>query len=363
MTTTLDLINYIVEISSHRDRNELNGALINAINGLMKPTFVTLYRCYQAKEWVAFACAGTNNQKKPEKQENQEQPEKPENEIFVNNSYVPQWKFCKIVSEDALLEKCWKSQKMELQISLDKQDKSKHQTRIVIPVIQNNQTDYIIDISVPRLPVPEKLEIDKGLIKFFSNFTTLLDYGETDVLTALPNRQTFEKHFYELLDSRDSNDQPLLTAATNHWLAIVDIDFFKNVNDSFGHMIGDEVLIMLARTLRESFIFTDHVFRYGGEEFLILLQPCDSLTVEKTFNRLRESISEKTFSRVGKITVSIGYTKLDALDTPDSAVDRADEAMSYSKQHGRNLVSSYESLVDSQEIMAKDFSGGDIELF
>ena len=350
MFTTLDLVYYVVDISSHRDRNELNGALIKAINGLMKPTSITLYRCYQAKEWVAFACAGTN-------QNNQQEP------IFVNNSYVPQWKFCKIVSEDALLEKCWKSQKMELQISLDKHDKSKHQTRITIPVIQNNQTDYIIDICVPRLPIPEKLEIDKGLIKFFSNFTCLLDYGETDLLTGLPNRQTFEKHFYELLDSRDNNNQPLLTASTNHWLAIVDIDFFKSVNDSYGHMIGDEVLIMLARTLRESFIFTDHIFRYGGEEFLILLQPCGNATVEKTFNKLRESISEKTFSRVGRITVSIGYTKLDALDTPDLAVDRADEAVSYSKQHGRNLVSSYEQLVDNQEIMAKDFSGGDIELF
>ncbi len=348
--TTLDLINYVVEISSHRDRNKLNGALINAINGLMQPTSITLYRCYRAKEWVVFACAGTNQNN-------------PENPIFVNNSYVPQWKFCKIVSEDILLEKCWKSQKMELQISLDKQDKTKHNTRITIPVIQNNQTDYIIDISVPRLPKPDNLEIDKGLIKFFSNFTALLDYGETDLLTGMPNRQTFEKHFYELLDSRDNNNQPLLTAETNHWLALVDIDFFKTVNDTYGHMIGDEVLILLAQTLRSSFIFTDHIFRYGGEEFLILLQPCDSLTVAKTLDKLRVSISEKTFSRVGKITVSIGYTKLDGLDTPDSAVDRADEAMSYSKQHGRNLVSSYESLVNSQEIMAKEFISGDIELF
>ena len=109
MFTTLDLVNYVVDISSHRDRNELNGALIKAINGLMKPTSITLYRCYQAKEWVAFACAGTN-------QNNQQEP------IFVNNSYVPQWKFCKIVSEDALLEKCWKSQKMELQIKMNSQN-------------------------------------------------------------------------------------------------------------------------------------------------------------------------------------------------------------------------------------------------
>ncbi len=331
----LELMRYIVDISSYRDRTQINAALIKALRALLAPESVTLYRAYAAKEKMIFACAGIEN-----------------NEVFSHNAYVPKLRYCKPAADDSLIAECWASQKVKIVGG------ATHIERLLVPVIQNREVYYLMDIR-PTTGA-DSLELYKAMIQFFSNFTGLLDYGETDTLTTLPSRKTFEKHMFEWLETDSQKNQG---DSESHFLAICDIDDFKNVNNAFGHMIGDELLIMLARSLRQFLPFTDQVFRYGGEEFVILLQPTNLESAQSLFDNLREHIAAQTFSRVGQITVSIGFTKISGADTPDAAIERADEAVYYAKQHGRNQATSYETLIDNAELHPKEVLSGEIELF
>ena len=209
-------------------------------------------------------------------------------------------------------------------------------------------------------------------MEYCSNHIALLDYGETDTLTGLANRKTFDKHLFEVL-GHAAADEPQCDGVIAHrrkgspegqyWLAVSDIDHFKAINDAHGHLIGDEVLVMFARLIREGFRFQDQVFRFGGEEFVAVLQPTSREDVHAVFDRLRASVESHVFSRVGHITVSVGYSRLRPHDTPSDIIDRADEALYYVKQHGRNGVACYEELVRSGRIEVKTSHTGAIELF
>jgi diguanylate cyclase (GGDEF)-like protein len=134
-------------------------------------------------------------------------------------------------------------------------------------------------------------------------------------------------------------------AADSYWLAVLDIDFFKRVNDNYGHLIGDEVLLLMARLMRASFRFHDQLYRFGGEEFVILMRCTDEDDAAGALERFRLTVEANAFPQVGTITVSMGFTALRADDTPGGAFDRADKAVYFAKESGRNQVRSYELLV------------------
>jgi diguanylate cyclase (GGDEF)-like protein len=89
-------------------------------------------------------------------------------------------------------------------------------------------------------------------------------------------------------------------------LAIIDIDNFKSVNDNFGHLYGDEILIQLAQIIRSSFRDEDLKFRFGGEEFVILLKASSIEACKHTLERFRQNVASQDFPTVGQVTVSIG---------------------------------------------------------
>ena len=130
-----------------------------------------------------------------------------------------------------------------------------------------------------------------------------------------------------------------------------------------GHLMGDEVLIMLAQVMRHAFRFDDQLFRFGGEEFIALLQPTDQASAQMTLERFRAEVEKTVFSRVGHVTVSVGFSRLMPNDTPTDVIDRADEALYYAKRHGRNRVDCYEQLIVEGVIEAKEIAKGEVELF
>ena len=101
----------------------------------------------------------------------------------------------------------------------------------------------------------------------------------------------------------------------------------------------------VAQLMRESFRYHDQLFRFGGEEFVVVMQPTSAQAAKQAFERLRKKISDQVFPTVGHLTISVGYTQLAADDTPPEAIERADEALYYVKQHGRNSVSCYEDRI------------------
>lgn len=141
----------------------------------------------------------------------------------------------------------------------------------------------------------------------------------------------------------------------------MDIDHFKRVNDEYGHLYGDEVLILIANLLESSFRASDRVFRFGGEEFVIML---DSLTLDdayKAFERFRKTVEEYPFPQVGKITISLGFTHISG-GAPVVVLGRADQALYYGKSNGRNRVCFYDELV-AAGLLQPENSASSVELF
>ena len=179
-----------------------------------------------------------------------------------------------------------------------------------------------------------------GMLRVYRNFQGLLDYSERDTLTGLLNRKTFDESFMRLAlavpDALPAAAQGGLRQAEtklNTWLAVIDIDHFKRVNDQFGHLIGDEVLLLLARLMRSTFRFHDKVYRFGGEEFVALVRCGELPAAQASFERLRANVQAHAFPQVGAITVSVGFTRIRSGDTPTGAFERADQAVYFAKQN------------------------------
>jgi diguanylate cyclase (GGDEF)-like protein len=199
-----------------------------------------------------------------------------------------------------------------------------------------------------------------GVVAVYRNFQNLLDYSERDSLTDLLNRKTFEDQLarmlqasadrYCLLPGQPDRRTPLVEATP--WLAVVDVDNFKAVNDRFGHLYGDEVLILIADLLRSSFRAEDRVFRFGGEEFVVLLRPTSLENAHRIIERFRTGVEEHVFPQVGKVTVSIGYVSLNAYVSPVVTLGQADQALYYAKSHGRNQSCHYDALVANGALQA-----------
>ncbi len=120
---------------------------------------------------------------------------------------------------------------------------------------------------------------------------------------------------------------------------LFDIDHFKNINDTHGHLIGDKVLKEIAQLTRRMVRATDVPGRWGGEEFLIVSPHSDQEGAKQLAEKLRLAIAEHDFGRAGRITASFGVATVDAQTTPDSLLKAVDDALYHAKENGRNRVS------------------------
>ena len=161
--------------------------------------------------------------------------------------------------------------------------------------------------------------------------------------------------------SDDPQSRRASEAAGSFWLGVFDIDHLKRVNDTFGHLIGDEVLL-LSRLMRGSLRLNDCLYRFGGEEFVVLMRCRGGESAALAFERLRGNIERYAFPQVEHISVSIGFSQVTPGDTPSSAFERADKAVYYAKAHGRNQVQCHAALISSGELENASMIG-DVELF
>lgn len=204
------------------------------------------------------------------------------------------------------------------------------------------------------------IELLEQLLSLYRNQVILHDSKERDVLTKLPNRQSFDSRLLQVCEH--FLQHPVTDKYQHHssWIALLDIDHFKHINDDFGHLYGDEVLLIFSQLMEKNFRYNDFLFRFGGEEFVIILNLSDLTGAEATFNRFREKVAEYQFPTVGNVTVSIGVAHIDSMCMPSTLLDRADKALYYAKDHGRNRVVIYET---TDELIKSGRSNDDIELF
>lgn len=187
-----------------------------------------------------------------------------------------------------------------------------------------------IEEIISNFPVPEdnKLDVIKK-INFMYSQTRYLSL--TDALTGLYNRRHFnaelEREF--MRSKRYGGDL---------CIAIIDIDFFKKINDTYGHLCGDYVLKEVAYLILENFRKTDMVFRYGGEEFVVLMTETSLENSLIPLERLRKTIENNNFIFKGekiKVTISIG-AETNHTESTEEFLNNADKALYQAKQSGRN---------------------------
>jgi diguanylate cyclase len=153
-----------------------------------------------------------------------------------------------------------------------------------------------------------------------------------DPLTGLPNRLAYDDRIVTEMARWKRYQTPLT-------LIIWDIDFFKHINDTFGHKAGDKTLVLIAKLISSHCRETDFVSRFGGEEFTMLLSDTDAQSAFQAADKLRLVIEKTAFNSNGKkiaITISCGITQFTENDTADSAFSRADKALYDAKNNGRN---------------------------
>jgi len=219
-----------------------------------------------------------------------------------------------------------------------------------------------------REVTPVEDAIVQGILEVFTNYFALLDSSQRDQLTGLLNRYSLESNLdrlWGLLSARmlprDDNENTRISKPENYWLCVLDVDHFKTINDTFGHIIGDEVLIMTTRLLQSSLRQSDLLYRYGGEEFVAIIAADDLFSATEAFERCRTQIEKFHFPQVGKLTISGGFSKADPYVMPQEIINRADNALYAAKNAGRNRVFEYDTLV--REGLIKEIASGSIDLF
>jgi len=208
-----------------------------------------------------------------------------------------------------------------------------------IPLIENDQTTGGIVLEKENLDKVDRIEnnvfnsIVSAVSRAFSFIIFAYNLNESaykDVLTGAQNRMG--------LETLDDELNGTYTAV------MCDIDFFKNVNDTYGHAAGDEVIKLLASILIKNVRPADMVFRMGGEEFLMLLKDIDSDMIIKRINDIRRSIEESNLdydSKSIKVTASFGLCDTSYTHSLQELIKSADKALYYSKNNGRNRATIY----------------------
>jgi diguanylate cyclase (GGDEF)-like protein len=190
-------------------------------------------------------------------------------------------------------------------------------------------------------------------LRIYQNYLALIDENAHDKLTGLLNRKTFDDRFISILQAARQLKDPVRSlerrqgnvSFISYWLAVIDIDHFKRINDTYGHLYGDEVLLLMANLMRSSFRRKDLLFRYGGEEFVIVLKTASFDETSTVLERFRKTMENYCFPQVGQVTVSIGFTEICDSEIPTMIIERADRALYYVKENGRNQIRNYEQLI------------------
>jgi two-component system, cell cycle response regulator len=169
------------------------------------------------------------------------------------------------------------------------------------------------------------------------NVQLSMEMAITDALTGLHNRRYMETHLATLVEQAATRSKPLS-------LLILDIDYFKSINDNHGHDAGDDVLREFATRIRKSIRGIDLACRYGGEEFVIVMPETDMAVASLVAERIRRKVASEPFrieqgAKALDVTISIGLSALMATeDSGTTLLKRADQALYRAKRDGRNRV-------------------------
>ncbi|MBL8512266.1 MAG: GGDEF domain-containing protein [Betaproteobacteria bacterium] len=340
-----EVVHQLTDLTRHRDRDRLDITLVSVLRSLLKPKVVSLWSSLgevESQRWFKRA------------ELRREDTAATSDSIWVDIETLP------VLTAHPLRLQCLRSQQMQTCIA--------GQAALSLFAIgSDTSSGAVLEIETDTPLGASEQQMVGGILRIYQNFQSVLDYSECDTLTGLLNRKTFDESFFKAV----KNTAPMpaemggargVSSERSVYLGVIDIDHFKRVNDTYGHLIGDEVLLLLSRLMRSTFRFSDRLYRFGGEEFLVMMHCPSEHEAMLAFERLRSNTEGYPFPQVGTLTISIGFTKVSAGDMPSTAFQRADQALYYAKSHGRNQVQSHAVLVLESAVSVENKTG-DVELF
>jgi diguanylate cyclase (GGDEF)-like protein len=222
-----------------------------------------------------------------------------------------------------------------------------------------NEDEGVVEVHSGAALRPEQRQTVDVVLHVFRNMYNLLAYSDRDALTGLLNRKALDDTFYSaVLEELDEGAQAKARDAVvepgqerrhrvppNYWLGTVTVDNFGLLNDKNGHLIAEEVLLLVARIMNNTFRTYDRIYRLGGEQFAVLMHCPDEALVLAAFERFRVNMEKFNFPQVGRVTACAGFTRVTPDDSPDTTLERAERAVDFAQRHGRNKVFSHSELV------------------
>jgi diguanylate cyclase (GGDEF)-like protein len=215
---------------------------------------------------------------------------------------------------------------------------------------QRNKLSYnlkVLDTDLGLITMSRKKRYDKAEITQIENllaallyplrnallYQAALDSAFLDSLTGIKNRTAFDSNFSREIELKRRHNSMLS-------LIVMDIDLFKRINDQYGHAVGDLVLKQVAGAIEQSIRSSDALYRYGGEEFVVVLNGTDQLGANLLAQRIRKNIEKLRIDSLKDlvITLSLGVSMMRDEDTTDTLFKRADDALYTAKNQGRNRV-------------------------
>ena len=166
---------------------------------------------------------------------------------------------------------------------------------------------------------------------YLDNQQQLKRLATIDPLTLVGNRRALDHKLSVIIQSQKRQKNVIC-------LLLIDLDYFKHVNDDYGHGVGDEILISLSSLLKNNIRVLDEIYRYGGEEFIVIPQSFDISSAAVLAQKLRKLVEEHNFSQHIKLTISIGVAQLQDNETAEKWISRADSMLYKAKESGRNKV-------------------------
>ncbi len=170
--------------------------------------------------------------------------------------------------------------------------------------------------------------------RMMRSYESAYDKSITDPLTLVRNRAFFDEYLHEAIDQAYVRGEPFS-------LAILDIDDFKKFNDTYGHLVGDQVLKTTSALIQQTIRQADILCRFGGEEFTLILKGTSLVGAQVIAEKIRTCVEKNILEHEGKrlnITISLGVTECDARDDATAIIERADQALLQAKKTGKNRV-------------------------
>ncbi|GAA5184114.1 GGDEF domain-containing protein [Niveibacterium umoris] len=322
------LLGQVRAMSSSRDREQMTLRLVTAMRDVLGASGVTLYAVSASPSGPvgAIVAVATQSGEHVANEDEEHPPVALHDDSFLDTA---------IRSRDGVAE-----------------ENDEGNYRLALAMGDPGNPHALLVATSNAAPEPRVRDAFLHVAHFYQNQLDLLDYAELDTLTHLLNRKTFDENFDRFIASvgrsQQANPERRQEDAADRpsWLGVIDIDKFKRINDTFGHLFGDEVLLRVAELMKHSFRQRDKLFRFGGEEFVVLLRNTSETDARAIFERFREAVETHEFPQVGQVTASAGYTRINPSLPPAEMLGHADEALYFSKENGRNQVNCYEDLVD-----------------